>query len=164
MFGPSWFRVACLAPRGKGTLQPSCPRTHESRGGSLLWLRRQGCPPPSPRVCCNSCPMRWWCYLTTSSSVASFSSCPQSFPESRTFPKSRLFTSGGQSTGASASTSVLPMNIQGWFPLGWSGLISLLFRRLSVVFSSTTTQKHQLFSAQSLWSNSHICTQLLEKP
>ena len=90
-------------------------------------------------------------------------SCPQSFPASRSFPMSRLFTSGGQCIGASAS--VLPMNIQDWFPLGLTGLISLLSKGLSRVFSNTTVQKHQFFSAQpSLWFNSHICTWLLEKP
>ena len=90
-------------------------------------------------------------------------SCPQSFPASRSFPMSRLFTSGGQCIGASASA--LPMNIQDWFPLGLTGLISLLSKGLSRVFSNTTVQKHQFFSAQpSLWSNSHICTWLLEKP
>ena len=90
-------------------------------------------------------------------------SCPQSIPASRSFPMSRLFTSGGQCIGASASA--LPMNIQDWFPLGLTGLISLLSKGLSRVFSNTTVQKHQFFSAQpSLWFNSHICTWLLEKP
>jgi len=98
---------------------------------------------------------------TILSSVASFSSCPQSFPASESFPMSQLFTSGGQSTGASAS--VLPMNIQDWFPLGLIGWISLLSKGLSRVFSNTTVQKHQFFSAQlSLWSSSHNHTWLLE--
>ena len=96
---------------------------------------------------------------------ASFSSCPQSFPVSGSFPRSQLFTSGGQSIGASTSASVIPKNIQSWFPLGLTGLICLLSRGLSRVFSSSTGQKHQFFNAQpSLWSNSHICTCLLEKP
>ena len=114
------------------------------------------CPPLSPGVYSNSCPLSHWCCLTTSSSVtASF--CPQSFPASRPFPKSWLFTSGGQSTGASASTSVLPMNIQGWFHSGLTGLISLLSKELSRLFSSTTVWKHQFFGGQSsLWSNSHL--------
>ena len=91
-------------------------------------------------------------------------SCPQSFPASRSFLMSWLFASGGQSIGASASASVLPMNIQGWFPLGLTDLMSLLPKGLSGVFSSTTVWKHQFFSAQpSLWSNSHICTWELEK-
>ena len=95
---------------------------------------------------------------------APFSCCPQSFPASGSFPMSRLLASGGQNIGASASASLFPMNIQGWFPLGLTGLISLLSNGLSRVFS-TTIQKHQFFSAQlSLWSNSHIHIWLLEKP
>ena len=101
---------------------------------------------------------------TISSSVVPFSSVPQSFPASWSFPMSWLFASGG-SKGASALASVLPMNIQGWFPLGWTGLLSLLSKGLSRVFSSTTVQNHQFFNAQpSLWSNSHTQTWLLEKP
>ena len=94
-----------------------------------------------------------------------FSSCPQPFPASGSFPVSRLVTSGGQSIGASTSTTVLPMNIQDWFPLGLTGWISLLSKELSRVFFSTTVQKHQFFRAQfSLQSSSHIHTWLLEKP
>ena len=123
---------------------------------------RLPCPPLSPRVCSNSWPLSWWCYLTISSSVAPFSSCPQSFLVSGSFSS---FISGGQSNGASASVSVLPVNIQGLFPLGLTGLISLQFKGFSRVFSSTTVQKHQFFGAQpSLWSNSHIHIGLLEKP
>ena len=104
-------------------------------------------------ICQNLCPLRQWWHPTTSSSAAHFSSCPQSFPTSGSFPISWLFTSGGQSTRA--STSVLPMNIQGLFPLGLTGLISLLSKGLSRLFS--TVWKHQVFCAQtSLWSNSHI--------
>ena len=121
------------------------------------------CPSPSPRVCSNSCPLSWWCHPTISSSVAPFSSFPQSSPASGSFLRSQHFTSGGQSIGASAS--VLPMVIQSWFPLGLTCLISLPSRGLSRVFSSTTTWKHKLFSSQSsLCSNSHIHTWLLEKP
>ena len=88
----------------------------------------------------------------------------KSFPASRSFPMSQLFASGGQSIGASASALVLPVSIQGWFPLGWTGLISLLSKGLSRIFSNTTVWKHQFFGAQpSLWSNSHICTWLLKK-
>ena len=94
------------------------------------------CPPLSPRVCSNSCLLSWWCHPTISSSVTPFS-WPQSFPASGSFPMSRLFTSSGQSIGASASASVLPINIQGWFPLGLTGWIFLLSRGLSRVFSST---------------------------
>ena len=105
---------------------------------------------PSPRACSNSCPLSGWCHPTILSYINPFSSCPQSFPASRTFPMSQLFASGGQSIGAAAS--VLPMNIQGWFPLGWTGWISLQSKGLSRVFSNTSVQKHQFFSAQlSLW-------------
>ena len=113
-----------------------------------------GLPSPTPRIYSNSCPLSWWCHPIISSSVP-FSSCPKSFPASGSFLMSQLLTSGGQSIGASAS--VLPMNIQDWFPLGWTGWISLQSKGLSRVFSNTTVQKHQFFGAQpSLWSNSHI--------
>ena len=113
----------------------------------------------------NSCPLSRWCHPAISSSVVPFSSCLQSFPASGSFPMSQFFTSAGQSIGASASASVLPMNIQDWSPLEWTGWISLLSKGLSTVFSNTTGQKHQFFSAQpSLWSNSHIHTRQLEKP
>ena len=105
------------------------------------------CPSLSPRVCSDSCPLRPWCYLSISSSATSFSFCLQSFPASRSFPMSQLFTSRGQSTGASVSASVLPMNIQDWFPLGWTGLLFLLSKGLSRVFSSTIW-KHQFLGAQ----------------
>ena len=118
-----------------------------------------------PRDCSNSCPSSQWCHSTISSSVVPFSSCPQSSPASGSFPMSQLFAWGGQSIGVSASTSVLPMNTQDWFPLGWPGWISLQSKGLSRVFSNTTVQKHQFFSAQlSSQSNSHIHTWLLEKP
>ena len=137
---------------------------------SCLWLHglqhpRLPCPLPTPGVCSNSCPLTRWCHPTISSSVVLFSSCPQSFAASGSFSMSWLFTLGGQSIGASAAASVLPVDVQGWVPLGWTGFISLLSRELSRVFSSTTVWKHQFFSAQpSLWSNSHIHTWLLEKP
>ena len=110
-----------------------------------------------------------WCHSTILSSVIPFSSCLQPFPTSESFPMSWLFPSGGQGTGASALALVLPvnipMNIQGWFPLGLTGLISLQFKRLPRVFYNTIVWKHQFFSTQpSLWSNSHIHTWLLEKP
>ena len=99
------------------------------------------------------------------SSVVPFSSCLQSFPPSGTFQMSQLFSSGGQSIGVSASASVLPVNIQDWFPLGWTGWISLQSSGFSRVFANTTVKKNQFFSTQlSLWSNSHIHTWLLEKP
>ena len=117
----------------------------------------------------NSCPLSQWCHPTISFSVTPFSFCSQPFPASGPFPVSQLFKSGGQSfsfkIGASASASVLPMNIQGWFPLGLTSLISLKSKGLSRVFSSTTVGKHQFFSTHpSLWSNSHIHTWLLERP
>ena len=125
---------------------------------------RLPCPSLSPGVCSNSCPLSQWCYPVVSSSVTCFSSCPQSFPTSGYFPIGWLFASDGQNTAASASESVPPMNIQDWFPLGLTGLISLHSKGLSRVFSSATVWKHQFFDAQpSLWSNSHICTWLLEK-
>ena len=118
---------------------------------------RLPCPSLSPRVCSNSCPLSQWCHPTISSSVIAFSSCLQCFPASGSFPVSRLFSSGGHSTGASASASVLPMNIEHWFPLGLTGLISLQSKGLSKVFSSSTVQKHQLFVVQpSLWSSFYI--------
>ena len=117
------------------------------------------CPPLSLRVCSNSCPLSQWCHLIISSSVVPFSPCLQSFPTSESFPMS------GQSTGASDSSSVFPINMQGWLPLELTGLISLQSKGLSRVFSNTTVQKHQFFSTQpSLWPNSHIRTWLLEKP
>ena len=125
---------------------------------------RLPCPSPSPGLCSNSCTLSQWCHPIVLTSVAPFSSCPQSFPASGSFPTSQLFASGSQSIGASGSASILPMNIRDWFPLGLTGLISLLSKGLSRVFSNTTFQKHQFFGAQpSLWSNSHICTWLLGK-
>ena len=126
---------------------------------------RPPCPSPTPGVYPNSCPLSRWCHLTISSSVIPFSSCLKSFPISGSFQMSQLFTSGGQNIGASASTSVLPMNTHDWFPLGWTGWISLQSKGLSRVFSNTTVQKHQFFGAQlSSQSNSHIYTWPLEKP
>ena len=106
---------------------------------------RLSCPSPSPGACSNSCPSSQWCHPTISSSVTPFSSCLQSFPASGSFPMNWLLASGDQSIGASASALVLPMNIQGWFPLGLTGLLSLQSRELSKIFSNTTVQKHQLF-------------------
>ena len=126
---------------------------------------RLPCPLPSPGACSNSCPSSRWYHPTILTSVVPFSSWPQSFPASGSFLIIRLFTWGGQSIGASASASVLWMSIQGWFPLGLTSLISLQSKGLSRVFSNTTVQKHQFFSAQpSLWFNSHIHTWLWEKP
>ena len=109
---------------------------------------RLPCPSPTSGVYSNSYALSWWCHPMISSSVVPISSHIQSFPASRFFPRSQFFTSGGQSTRASASTSVLPMNIQDWFPLGWTGWISLQSKGLSKVFSDTTVQKHQFYSTQ----------------
>ena len=125
------------------------------------WTTACQAPRPSaaPRVYSNSCASSRWCHPTISCSVVPFSSCPQSIPASGSFPVSQLFTWGGQSTGVSASASVLPMNTQDWSPLGCIGWISLQSKGLSRVFSSTTVQKHQFFSTQlSSQSNSHIHT------
>jgi len=108
---------------------------------------RPPCPSPTPRVYPNSCPLSQWCHPTISSSVVPFS-CPQSFPASGSFQMSHFFTSGGQSIGIAASTSVLPMNIQDWLPLGWTGWISLQSKGLSRVFSNNTVQKHRFFCSQ----------------
>ena len=125
---------------------------------------RLPCPSPSPGACSNSCPSSWWWHPTISSSVVPFSSHLQTFPSSGSFLMSQLLVSGSQSIGASASAPVLPMNIQGWFPLRLTGLISLQSKGLSRIFSNTTVRKHQFFGAQSsLWSNSHILTWLLGK-
>ena len=109
---------------------------------------RLPCPSPTPGAYSNSCPSSQWCHPTISSSVIPFSSCLQSFPASGSFQMTQFFTSGGQSIEVSASASVLPMNIQDWFPLGWTGWISLLSKGLSRVFSNTTVQKHQFLGAQ----------------
>ena len=130
-----------------------------------LQYTRLPCPSRTPRAYSNSCPLHRWCHPTISSSVVPFSSCLQSFPASGCFSMSQFFISDGQSTGVSALASVLPMNIQDWFPLGWTGWISLQSKGLSRVFFNTTVQKHQFFGTQlSLRSNSHIHTWLLEKP
>ena len=127
---------------------------------------RPPCLSPTPRVYPNSCSLNQWFHPTIPSSVFPFSSCLQSFPASGSFQMSQLLASGGQSTGVSASTSVLPMNTQDWYPLGWTGWISLQSKGLSRVFPNTTVQKHQFFGTQLffLQSNCHICTWLLEKP
>ena len=126
---------------------------------------RPPCPSPTAGVHSNSHPSSWWCHPAISSSVVPFSSCPQSLPASESFPMSQLFAWGGQSTGVSALASFLPKNTQGWSPLEWTGWISLQSKGLSRVFSNTTVQNHQFFSAQlSSQSNSRIHTWLLEKP
>ena len=118
-----------------------------------LWLHglqyaRLPYPSLVPGVCLDSCPLSWWCHPTLSFSIVPFSSRLQSFPASGSFLMSQLFASGGQRIAASVSASVLPMNIQDWFPLGLTGWISLQSKGLSRVFPSTTIQKHQFFGAQ----------------
>ena len=130
---------------------------------ATLWpiARQAPCPPLFPGVCSNSCSLSQWCYLTISSSAALFSFCHQSVPASKSFPMSWPFASGSWSIGDSALAIVLPMNIQSWSPLGFTGLISLQSKGLLRVFSSTTVWKDHFFCAQlSLWSNSHICAWL----
>ena len=140
-------------------LCPTLCKPHESQHA------RPPCPSPAPGVYSNSCPLRQWCHPAISSSVVPFSSGPQSLPASGSFPTNQLFPWGGQSIGVSTSASVLPMNTQDWFPLGWTGWISLLSKGLSRLFSNTTVQKHQFFSTQlSSQSNSHIHTWPMEKP
>ena len=134
-------------------------RPHESQH------TRPPSPSPTPRVHSSSHLLSRWCHPAISSSVVSFSSCPQSLPGSKSFPMSQLFAWGGQSTGVSALASVLPKKPQGWSPSEWTGWISLQSKGLSRLFSNTTVQKHQFFSAQpSSQSNSHIHTWPLEKP
>ena len=149
-----WLCNSMDCSRPHGDCKPHGPHGHA----------RLSYPSPTPGACSNSCPLSRWCHPTISSSAAPFSSYSQSFPASGSFPVSWLFTSGGQSVGASTLASVLPVNIQDWPPLGLTGLISLLSKGLSRVFSSTVIRKHQLFGTQpSSWSSSHICTWLLEK-
>ena len=119
----------------------------------------------TPGLYSNSCPLSRWCHPDILSSVVPFSFCPQSLPGSESFPMSQFFAWGGQSIGVSPSASFLPKNTQDWSPLEWTGWISLQSKGLSRVFSNTTVQKHQFFSAQvSSQCNSHIYTWLLEKP
>ena len=140
-----FFRKFCLE---LSILLFSCSIVSDSLQPRGLQHARLPCLSPTPRAYSNSCPSSWWCHPTLSSSVIPFSSRLQSFPASGSFQMSQLFASGGQSIGVSASTSVLPMNIQDWFPLGRTGWIALQSKGLSRVFSNTTVQKHQFFSTQ----------------
>ena len=128
--------------------QFSCSVLSNSLWPHGLQHTRLPCPSPTPRPYSNSCPSTQWCHPTISSSVIPFFSCLQSFLASGSFEMSQFFTSDDQSTGVSASSSVLPMNTQDWSPLGWTGWVSLQSKGLSKVLSSTTVQKHQFFSAQ----------------
>ena len=145
------------------SVQFSCSVMSDSLWPHESQHTRPPCPSPTPRVHSDSHPSSQWCHPAISSSVIPFSSCPQSLPASGSFPMTQLFPWGGQSIGVSASTSVLPKNVQDWFSLGWTSWISLLSNGLSRVFN-TTIQKHQFFGAQpSSQSNSHIHTWPLEK-
>ena len=130
------------------SVQFSCSLMSDSLRPHGLQQTRLPCPSPTPGIYSNSCPLSQWCHPTISSSVVPFSPCLQSFPASGSFQMSQLFTSGGKSTGVSASASVFPMNIQDWSPLGWTDWISLQSKGLSRLFSNTTVQKHQFFGAQ----------------
>ena len=146
------LKLCKLVIQWLSSLQSVSEFSRSVRSNSLrphgLQHTRPPCPSPTPRVYSNSCPLSRLCHPTISSSVIPFSSCLQSFPASGSFQMSQLFASGGQSIGVSASASVLPMNIQDWSPLGWIGWISLQSKGLSGVFSNTTVQKHQFFSAK----------------
>ena len=149
---PGTFSVPFSRSVTSNSLQPHGLAAHQA-----------ACPSPTPRACSNSCPLSQWCHPTISSFLVPFSSCLQSFQAPGSFPESQFFVSAGQNIGTSALASVLPGNIQGWFPLG--KIFSLQFKGISSVFSSTTVQKYQFFGTQlSLWSNSHIHAWLLEKP
>ena len=157
--GRDWLWVKLALALVRRAMLSYCSDVSRSLQPHWLQHARLPCPSLSPGVCSNSCLLSQWCHPTISSSVSPFFSCLKSFPVTGSFPIRWLFTSGDQSIGASASASVLPMNIQGWFPLVLTGLISLLSKGLSRVFSSMTIGKHQFFSTQpSLWSNSDIRT------
>ena len=147
------------------SVQFSCSVVSDSLWPHELQHTRPPCPSSNPGAYPILCPLSQWYHPTISSSVIPFSPCPQSFPASGSFQMSQLFPAGGQSIRDSAPTSVLPMNTQEWYALGWTGLISLQSKGFWRVFSNTTVQKHQFFGDQlSLESNSHIHTWLLEKP
>ena len=133
---------------GRVSVQFSCSVVSNSLWPHGLQHVTFPCPSPAPGACSNSYPSSQWCHPTISSSAIPFSSCLQSFPESGSFSMSQFFQSDGQSIGASASASALPVNSKDWFPLGLTGLISLPSKGLSRVFSNTTVQKHQFFSTQ----------------
>ena len=145
----SWFSHGS---NGSNTVQFSHSVVSDSLWPHGLQHARPPCPSPTPGVYSNSCPLSWWGHPTISSSVFPFSSCLQCFPASGSFPVSQFFASGGQSIGVSASASVLPMNSQDWFPLGWSCWISLQFKGLSRLFTTTIIQEHQFFVLSFLYS------------
>ena len=140
-----WF---CFDSMFTQSVQFNCWVLSDSLRSHGLQHARPPCPSPTPGFYSNSCPLSRWCHPTISSSVVPFSSCLQSSPASGSFQMSQFFTSGGQSIGLSASTSICSMNIQDWFPLGWTSWISLLSKGFSRLFFNTTVQKHQFFGAQ----------------
>ena len=148
----------CHRPCDPGSVQFSCSVVSNSLRPHGLQHSSLPCPSPTPRVYSNSCPLSRWCHPAISSSVVPFSSCPQSLPASGSFLTSQFFTSGGQSMRVSASASVLLMNIQDWFPLGWTGWISLQSKGLSRVFSNTAVQKKQFFGVTSCPCNRPLLT------
>ena len=157
--------VLLESPSKADSVQFSCSVVSDSLRPHESQHARPPCPSPMPRVHSNSCPLSRWCHPAISSSAIPFSSCPQSLPASESFPMSQLFPWGDQSIGVTALASVLPMNTQDWSPSEWTGWISLKSKGLSRVFSNTTVQKHQFFSAQpSSQSKSHIHTWAQEKP
>ena len=144
--------TCCILYDGRNSGQVSSFQFSRSVVSDSLWPHelqhtRPPCPSPTPRVHSDSRASSQWCHPAISSSDVPFSSCPQSLPASEYFPVSQLFAWGGQSTGVSALASVLPKNTQDWSPLEWTGCISLQSKGLSRVFSNTTVQKHQFFSA-----------------
>ena len=164
LFGLKYFLIP-LVLLIISSVQFSCSVVSDSLQPHESQHARPPCPSPTPGVHSDSRPSSRWCHPAISSSVIPFSSCPQSLPASESFPMSQLFAWGGQSTGVSASASVLPKKSQGWSPSEWTGWISLQSKGLSRVFSNTTVQKHQFVGAQlSSQSNSHVHTWLLEKP
>ena len=154
-----WWEYKMVSVHFSRSVMSDSLRPHESQHA------RPPCPSPIPGVYSNSCPSSRWCHPAISSSVIPCSSCPQSLPASGSFPMSQLFAWGGQSTGVSASASVLPVNTEDWSALGWTDWISLQSKGLSRVFSNTIVQKHQISGTQlSSQSNSHIHTWPLDKP
>ena len=148
----SWERFSA---GGEGNQRGQFRSVQFSRSVMYNSLRPHGqehargpCPSPTRQIYSNSCLLSQWCHKTISSSVIPFSSHLESLPASGSFHISQFFASGGQSIGVSAPTSVLPMNTQDWFPLGWTGWISLQSKGLSRVFSNTAVQKHQFFSTR----------------
>ena len=140
--------VHCPSESPFSSVQSSHSVMSDSLWPPELQHTRPPCPSPTPRVHPNPCPLSRWCHPTISSSVVPFSSCSQSFPASGSFQMGELFTSGGQSIGVSASTSVLPINTQDWSPLGWTDWISLQSKGLSRVFANNIVQKRQFFGTQ----------------